>query len=219
MVRRRRRRASHAGDTRCRAAGGQVARRRRLACRAIPAGWPGRGARALVGHLRACVPPVARTARGRTRGGGPPESRRVPRLDASGSASQRAAVAGGRDSTRPAEGQPCRADGAFSGAALSGRPDSRIPTRRARMGRRRTARGLPRCLALYRLVQPAAEPGGIRSSASLARGPAHRRAGRDATVGGAAGTRGCTDHRAVARRVGGAASAVRVERLPKHRRG
>ena len=30
---------------------------------------------------------------------------------------------------------------------------------------------------------------------------------------------GCTDHRAVARRVGGAAGAVRVERLPKHRRG
>ncbi len=78
----------------------------------------------------------------------------------------------------------------------------------------RTARGLPRCLALHRLVQPAAEPGGVRSSASLARGPAHRRPGRDATVGGAAGTRGCTDHRAVARRVGGAASAVRVERHP-----
>ena len=133
---------------------------------------------------------------------------------------QRAAVAGGRDSTRPAEGAalPSR----WRGFPVLLCPVAPIPA--FRHGEREWAvdgqdvhyLDAWRYTAWFNLLQNPAVSVPVHP---LARGPANRRPGRDATVGGAARAGGGTGHRAVARRVAGAAGAVRVERLPKHRRG
>ncbi len=90
-----------------------------------------------------------------------------------------------RDRARHAEDAGAAADGALSGAALPRRPDARLPARRARVDDRGHARPLPRRVALYGVVQPAAESGGVGARHLVGRGPAHRRAGRRTAVGGA----------------------------------
>ena len=62
--------------------------------------------------------------------------------------------------------------------ALPGRPDACLPSRRARVDDRGHARALPRRVALYGVVQPAAESRGVGARHLVGRGPAHRRAGR-----------------------------------------
>src|SRR6478735_2913611 len=162
-----------------------MARRRGLRGRAVPSRRPRRGARAVVGDLRARLAADSRADGGGPRSGGAPESRRVPRLDAPDAETHRGAAAGSRDPPRPAEVARARADDALSAAVVPRGADPRVPPRRAHVDDRGEDGALSRRVALHRMVQPAPESrhGGARA-ADHGRTAGWRAAGRGAVAGG-----------------------------------